>query len=42
MRTYLKKTLYENRAGEVAQGEDPEFKPQYHTKRKISGVGKLN
>jgi hypothetical protein len=24
------KTLYKNRAGGVARGESPEFKPQYH------------
>jgi hypothetical protein len=30
-RPYLEKTLHKNRAGGVAQGEDPEFKPQYHT-----------
>jgi hypothetical protein len=29
-----RKTLHKNRAGEVAQGESPEFKPQYHKKRK--------
>jgi hypothetical protein len=28
----LKKTLHKNRAGGVAQGESPEFKPQYHKK----------
>jgi hypothetical protein len=28
------KTHHKNRAGGVAQGEGPEFKPQYHTKKK--------
>jgi hypothetical protein len=26
-KTISQKTLYKNRTGEVAQGEDPEFKP---------------
>jgi hypothetical protein len=30
MRPYLEKTHHKNRAGGVAQGEGPEFKPQYH------------
>jgi hypothetical protein len=30
MRPYLKKTLHKKRAGEVAQGIGPEFKPQNH------------
>jgi hypothetical protein len=30
----LKKTLHKKRAGRVAQGESPEFKTQYHKKRK--------
>jgi hypothetical protein len=34
MRPYLKKNHHKNRAGGVAQGEVPEFKPQYHKKRK--------
>jgi hypothetical protein len=29
----VSKTLHKNRAGEVAQGEGPEFKSQYHTKK---------
>jgi hypothetical protein len=33
-RPYLKKAHHKNRAGGVAQGEDPEFKPQYHKKKK--------
>jgi hypothetical protein len=37
-RLYLEKTLHKktkkNRAGEVAQGEGPEFKPQYHKRKK--------
>jgi hypothetical protein len=28
------KTLHKNRAGGVAQGEGPEFKSQYHTKKR--------
>jgi hypothetical protein len=28
--TLSRKTLHKNRAGEVAQGEGPEFKPQYY------------
>jgi hypothetical protein len=28
------KTLHKNRTGGVAQGEGPEFKPQYHTQKK--------
>jgi hypothetical protein len=30
--TLSRKTLHKNRAGRVAQGECPEFKPQYHKK----------
>jgi hypothetical protein len=30
----LKKTLHKNRAAGVAQGEGPEFKPQYHKKER--------
>jgi hypothetical protein len=29
MRPYLKKTLHKKRAGGMAQGVDPEFKPHY-------------
>jgi hypothetical protein len=29
IRPYLKKTHHKNRAGGAAQGEGPEFKPQY-------------
>jgi hypothetical protein len=32
--TLSQKTLHENRAGGVAQGVGPEFKPQYHKKKK--------
>jgi hypothetical protein len=32
MRPYLGKTLHKNMAGGVAQGEGPEFKPQYCSK----------
>jgi hypothetical protein len=33
-KTLFRKTLHKNRAGGVAQGEGPEFKPQYHLKKK--------
>jgi hypothetical protein len=33
-RPYLKKPFTKKRAGGVAQGEGPEFKPQYHEKKK--------
>jgi hypothetical protein len=33
-RPYLDKTLHKKRAGGVAQGVGPEFKPQYHQKKK--------
>jgi hypothetical protein len=33
--TLFLKTLHKNRAGEVAKGEGPEFKPQYHQKKYI-------
>jgi hypothetical protein len=33
-RPYLKKTLHKNKAGGVVQGEGPEFKPQYHKKKR--------
>jgi hypothetical protein len=32
--TLSQKTLHKNRAGRVAQGEGPEFKPQYWKKKK--------
>jgi hypothetical protein len=32
MRSYLKKTHHKKRAGGMAQGVGPEFKPQYHKK----------
>jgi hypothetical protein len=32
--TLSRKTLHKNRAGRVAQGEGPEFKPQYCQKKK--------
>jgi hypothetical protein len=32
--TLSQKTLHKNRAGGVAQGKGPEFKPQYHKKKK--------
>jgi hypothetical protein len=34
MRPYLKKNLHKKRAGGMAQGIGPEFKPQYHKKKK--------
>jgi hypothetical protein len=39
-RPYLKKT-HHKRAGRVAQGEGPEFKPQYHQKKKPKKQKKL-
>jgi hypothetical protein len=33
-RPYLEKTLHKTKAGGVAQGEGPEFKPPYHQKKK--------
>jgi hypothetical protein len=35
LKTLSQKTLHKNRAGGVAQGEGPEFKPQYWGKKKI-------
>jgi hypothetical protein len=34
MRPYLKKTQHQKRAGGVAQGVGPEYKPQDHKKEK--------
>jgi hypothetical protein len=34
MRPYLEKTPSQKRAGGEAQGAGPEFKPQYHKKKK--------
>jgi hypothetical protein len=34
LRPYLNKMLHKNRVGGVAQGEGPEFKPQYCKKKK--------
>jgi hypothetical protein len=34
LETLSQKTLYKNRAGGVAQGEGPEFKPQHLQKKK--------
>jgi hypothetical protein len=34
LKTLSQKTLYKNRAGGVAQGEGPEFKPQCLKKKK--------
>jgi hypothetical protein len=36
MRSYLEKTNHRKRAGGVAQGVDPEFKPQYWKKKRIN------
>jgi hypothetical protein len=33
---YLEETHHRKRASRVAQGEGPEFKPQYHKKKKKS------
>jgi hypothetical protein len=33
-KTLSQKALHKNRAGGVAQGEGPEFKPQYHHQKK--------
>jgi hypothetical protein len=33
-KTLSQKTLHKNRAGGVAQGENPEFKPQYQQQNK--------
>jgi hypothetical protein len=33
VRLYLEKTLHQKRNGGVAQGEGPEFKPQYLKKK---------
>jgi hypothetical protein len=40
MRPYFKKTHYKKRAGGVAQGVGPEFKPQYHKKKNCFGSKK--
>jgi hypothetical protein len=37
MRPYLEKVHHKNRAGEVALGEGPEFKPQYFKKNLKKG-----
>jgi hypothetical protein len=39
MRPYLEKNLSQKRGGGVAQGVGPEFKPQYHKKKKKIAVG---
>jgi hypothetical protein len=41
MRPSLKKTPSQERAGGVAQGLGPEFKPQYHQKKKKKKRGKI-
>jgi hypothetical protein len=35
MRPYLDKTYHKQRAGGVVHGVSPEFKPQYHKKKKF-------
>jgi hypothetical protein len=35
LRPYLEKPFTKNRIGGVAQGEGPEFKPQYQKKKKL-------
>jgi hypothetical protein len=40
--TLTQKPLHKNRAGGVAQGEDPEFKPQYSKKKKKKDIQLLN
>jgi hypothetical protein len=37
--TLSQKSPSQKRAGGVAQGEGPEFKPQYHKKKKKTGLG---
>jgi hypothetical protein len=34
VRPYLEKNLHKNRAGGMAQGKGPDFKPQYCKKKK--------
>jgi hypothetical protein len=36
------KNASQKRAGAVVQGEGPEFKPQYHTHKKIAPRGALD
>jgi hypothetical protein len=40
LKILAQKTLHKNRAGGVSQGEGPEFKPQYHKKKKKKKVWK--
>jgi hypothetical protein len=40
LKILAQKTLHKNRAGGVSQGEGPEFKPQYHKKKKKKKCGK--
>jgi hypothetical protein len=45
VRPYLEEILHKNRDGGVTQGEDPEFKTQYHKKKKKTntfGISKQN
>jgi hypothetical protein len=41
MRPYFEKNLSQKRAGGVAQGMGPEFKPQYHKKKKKKSGSKF-
>jgi hypothetical protein len=46
LRTYLEKYSFQKRAGGVAEGVGPEFKPQYQKKKKKkererTGIGKV-
>jgi hypothetical protein len=38
--TLSQKTLHKNKAGGAAQGEGPEFKPQYHKKKESFNIYK--
>jgi hypothetical protein len=42
MRPYLKKTLHKKRAGGVAKGVGPEFKPQYQKNKNKKKEKKKN
>jgi hypothetical protein len=41
-KTLSQKTFHKNRAGGMAQGEGPEFKPQYHKKKKTNCCLQVN
>jgi hypothetical protein len=40
--TLSRETFYKNRAGRLAQGESPEFKPQYCKKKKKKITGTIS